>query len=221
MFGSKRYKKARKWKRDDGIGSDLRVRHRGTSRQESLQDALCEHGIAADHRKWHAARHLEPNLKLLADFQVSTTSMANHESTMLDLNGEGDVRPYDATTSVQEEEEGEHASEHDDSSSEDCQADESPAKKKKPLTAKQAAKLDPSTSTKLCEGCGKPSDVLIRCRKDDTEKWYLLCPGKCWKEASGGKVDGTAETPFYRYGGVWKNKKAATSGKKPKHVLSK
>lgn len=92
--------------------------------------------------------------------------------------------------------------------------------KKKPLTAKQAAKLDPSTSTKKCEQCGKPSDVLIRCRKDETEKWFLLCPGKCWKEASGGKVDGTKDTPWYRYGGVWKNKKAATSGKKPKHVPS-
>lgn len=165
--------------------------------------------------------YLESESKLLADVQAATTSMANHESTMTDLNGDGDVRLFDAATSVQEEEEGEHAPEHDGSSSEDHQADESPADKKKPLTAKQAAKLDPSTSTKLCEGCGKPNDVLIRCRRDDTETWYLLCPGKCWKEASGGKVDGTAETPFYRYGGVWKNKKAATSGKKPKHVLSK
>ncbi|KAI5454370.1 hypothetical protein NCC49_004425 [Naganishia albida] len=98
--------------------------------------------------------------------------------------------------------------------------DETITNKKKPLTAKQAAKLDPGTSTKKCEQCGKPSDVLIRCRKDETEKWFLLCPGKCWKEASGGKVDGTKDTPWYRYGGVWKNKKAATSGKKPKHVPS-
>lgn len=94
------------------------------------------------------------------------------------------------------------------------------ASNKKPLTAKQAAKVDPSTSTKICDQCGKPSDVLIRCQKDDTQKWFLLCPGKCWKEASGGKVDGTKDTPWYRYGGVWKNKKAAASGKKPKHVAS-
>lgn len=103
----------------------------------------------------------------------------------------------------------------------DEQPDESAnSAKKKPLTAKQAAKLDPSTSTKACDQCGKPSDVLIRCRKDESEKWFLLCPGNCWKDASGGKVDGTPDTPWYRYGGVWKNKKAATSGKKPKHVPS-
>lgn len=29
-------------------------------------------------------------------------------------------------------------------------------------------------------------------------------------------VDGDAEHPEYRYGGVWKNKKGAVSGKKPK-----
>jgi hypothetical protein len=35
-------------------------------------------------------------------------------------------------------------------------------------------------------------------------------------EASGGIVDGTKDRPDYRYGGVWKNKKGAVSGKKPK-----
>ena len=147
--------------------------------------------------------------------------MADHERTMTNPESDRDVRLFDASTSIHGEEEGGHGSEHGEISSEDDGTNLSSIKKKKPLTAKQAAKLDPGTSTKLCEGCGKPSDVLIRCRKDDTDKWYLLCPGKCWKEASGGKVDGTADTPFYRYGGVWKNKKAATSGKKPKHVPSK
>lgn len=146
--------------------------------------------------------------------------MATHgpTSTSTDSESDGDVRFPDAPRSTQGEDND--ASGHDEPSTGDRNAQEPSSSKKKPLTAKQAAKLDPSTSTKLCERCGKPSDVLIRCRKDETEKWFLLCPGKCWKEASGGKVDGTAETPFYRYGGVWKNKKAATSGKKPKHVPS-
>ncbi|KAJ9115227.1 hypothetical protein QFC20_001094 [Naganishia adeliensis] len=118
-----------------------------------------------------------------------------------------------------EDHQGNGHSLEDSAASKEDQSTENPtASKKKPLTAKQAAKLDPSTSTKKCEQCGKPSDVLIRCRKDETEKWFLLCPGTCWKEASGGKVDGTKDTPWYRYGGVWKNKKAATSGKKPKHT---
>jgi hypothetical protein len=142
--------------------------------------------------------------------------MATHESINADLDSDGDVRLFDAHPSMQGEDSGDSG--HEEPAADDQTAKDRSASKKKPLTAKQAAKLDPGTSTKLCEGCGKPSDVLIRCRKDETEKWFLLCPGRCWKEASGGKVDGTAETPFYRYGGVWKNKKAATSGKKPKHV---
>jgi hypothetical protein len=147
---------------------------------------------------------------------LSFLIMATPETINTDRQSDSDVRLSDAPPSTQGEDSSDSG--HEEPAAADQTAKERSSSKKKPLTAKQAAKLDPGTSTKLCEGCGKPSDVLIRCRKDETEKWFLLCPGKCWKEASGGKVDGTAETPFYRYGGVWKNKKAATSGKKPKHV---
>jgi hypothetical protein len=43
--------------------------------------------------------------------------------------------------------------------------------------------------------------------------------GACWQRASGGEVDGTRDTPHYRYGGLWKNHHAAMlsgRGKVPK-----
>ena len=40
-------------------------------------------------------------------------------------------------------------------------------------------------------------------------------------EASGGVVDGAQGKAHYRYGGVWKNKKGAVSGKKPKGKYNK
>lgn len=32
----------------------------------------------------------------------------------------------------------------------------------------------------------------------------MVC-GKCWHTVSGGIVDGDAQHPYYRYGGLWKN----------------
>ena len=43
-----------------------------------------------------------------------------------------------------------------------------------------------------------------------------MCTGKCWKQVSGGETDGTPDTPYYTYGGMWKNKVAGVSAKKPK-----
>ena len=74
----------------------------------------------------------------------------------------------------------------------------------------------PSAYQKACSLCQKPRDVLLRCRVDETEQWHSICTGKCWKDVSGGVVDGSEDYPFYKYGGVWKNKHAGTSGKKPK-----
>lgn len=61
-----------------------------------------------------------------------------------------------------------------------------------------------------------PKDVLVRCRTDESLQWYFVCTGKCWKEVSGGVVDGTADQPHYVYGGMWKNKHAGVSAKKKK-----
>ncbi|KAL8695189.1 MAG: hypothetical protein Q9224_003436 [Gallowayella concinna] len=74
----------------------------------------------------------------------------------------------------------------------------------------------PSAYRKSCDLCKKPRDVLIRCRIDDTLQWHFICTGQCWKEVSGGVVDGSEDRPHYVYGGMWKNKHAGVSAKKPK-----
>jgi len=75
---------------------------------------------------------------------------------------------------------------------------------------------DETQHRKPCTLCSTPRDVLIRCQIDDSGKWHLVCPGKCWTDVSGGVVDGDANHPYYRYGGAWKNKFAGVSAKKPK-----
>ena len=76
---------------------------------------------------------------------------------------------------------------------------------------------------KACTMCGTLRSVLIRCQIDETEKWHFICPGKCWQSVSGGFEDAKGhedEFPYYRYGGMWKNRHAdgATSAKKPRAV---
>ncbi|KAK3113938.1 hypothetical protein LTR53_008268 [Teratosphaeriaceae sp. CCFEE 6253] len=77
---------------------------------------------------------------------------------------------------------------------------------------------EPRDHRKPCTLCQKPRDVLIRCQIDETGKWHFVCPGSCWKQVSGGVVDGdTAEEhKWYKYGGMWKNKHEAVSAKMPK-----
>ncbi len=71
---------------------------------------------------------------------------------------------------------------------------------------------------KACTLCGKLCDVRVRCQIDETGKWHLVCPGKCWNEVSGGGIDGDKAEghEYYRYGGMWKNKHEAVSAKKPR-----
>lgn len=78
----------------------------------------------------------------------------------------------------------------------------------------------PSAYRKPCSLCEKPRDVLVRCRIDDTMQWNFVCPGSCWREVSGGVVDGTEDKPNYVYGGMWKNKHAGVSARKPKKKSS-
>jgi len=58
---------------------------------------------------------------------------------------------------------------------------------------------------KECTVCHKSVDLLIRCTIDATLEWNMVC-GKCWNSVSGGVVDGDADHPHYRYGGLWKNR---------------
>lgn len=76
----------------------------------------------------------------------------------------------------------------------------------------------PSSHRKTCDLCHGPKDVLVRCRIDETQKWHFVCTSKCWKEVSGGEIDGPSK-PDYKYGGMWKNKYAGVSAKKPKQKV--
>jgi hypothetical protein len=58
---------------------------------------------------------------------------------------------------------------------------------------------------KSCDVCQKPVNLLIRCTIDASGEWKMVC-GKCWHFVSGGVVDGDANHPHYRYGGLWKNR---------------
>ena len=69
---------------------------------------------------------------------------------------------------------------------------------------------DPSAGQKHCDMCGKSVNLLIRCKHEEGQvDWRMVC-GKCWNVASGGVVDGDVNHPHYRYGGLWKNRRAQT-----------
>jgi hypothetical protein len=70
-----------------------------------------------------------------------------------------------------------------------------------------------SNYSKPCTLCHTPKDVLIRCQIDETRKWHFVCTGRCWKEFSGGVVDGDGSNTWYRYGGMWKNRHIGVSAK--------
>ena len=57
--------------------------------------------------------------------------------------------------------------------------------------------------------CDTRVDLLVRCQVDSTKRWKMACGG-CWKTASGGVPDGDADHPHYRYGGLWKNRRAGS-----------
>ena len=82
-------------------------------------------------------------------------------------------------------------------------------------TTKNSSKRSksPSSYRKQCDLCHVPSNVLVRCRTDETLQWHFVCTSKCWKKVSGGEIDGP-DKPFYVYGGMWKNKHAGVSAAK-------
>ena len=82
--------------------------------------------------------------------------------------------------------------------------------KKAERRAQREGRGDPSAGQKPCDMCGKQVNLLIRCMYEEGQiDWKMVC-GKCWKVASGGVVDGDESHPHYRYGGLWKNRRAQT-----------
>ncbi|KAI7836220.1 hypothetical protein COHA_009901 [Chlorella ohadii] len=64
--------------------------------------------------------------------------------------------------------------------------------------------VDPDFGRKPCDLCSGLKDTLIRCQTDASGQWRMVC-GRCWRDLSGGVVDGDAAHPHYRYGGLWRN----------------
>ena len=80
--------------------------------------------------------------------------------------------------------------------------------KKAERRAQREGRGDPSAGQKQCDMCGKSVNLLVRCMyKKGQVDWEMVC-GKCWHQCSGGVVDGDANHPYYRYGGLWKNRRA-------------
>jgi len=93
-------------------------------------------------------------------------------------------------------------------------SDEEKAERKAAKKATKAAKrakregnAPDSVVQKPCDLCDRGRDLLIRCQIDETKSWKMVC-GKCWKDVSGGVVDGDKSHPHYTYGGLWKNRNA-------------
>ena len=83
-------------------------------------------------------------------------------------------------------------------------------RKKAERRAQREGRGDPSAGQKQCTICGKSVNLLIRCQIDESQTWHMSC-GKCWNVVSGGVVDGDDSHPHYRYGGLWKNRRAQTA----------
>lgn len=80
--------------------------------------------------------------------------------------------------------------------------------KKAERRAQREGRGNPSAGQKSCDMCSASVDLLIRCMYEEGQtEWKMVC-GKCWNIASGGVVDGDANHPHYRYGGLWKNRRA-------------
>ncbi len=79
-------------------------------------------------------------------------------------------------------------------------------RKKAERRANREGRGDKSVGQKNCDVCGKSVDLLIRCTIDESQQWKMVC-GSCWNGVSGGVVDGDANHPYYKYGGLWKNRK--------------
>ena len=82
-------------------------------------------------------------------------------------------------------------------------------RKKAERRAQREGRGDPTAGQKQCTLCAKSVNLLIRCQHDRSGEWAMVC-GRCWNEVSGGVVDGDDSHPYYRYGGLWKNRRAQT-----------
>ena len=85
------------------------------------------------------------------------------------------------------------------------------AKKARKATrrAEREGRGDPTAGQKPCDLCGKSVDLLVRCQYNGSSGEWRMVRGRCWNGTGGGVVDGDADHPEYRYGGLWKNRRRA------------
>jgi hypothetical protein len=87
-------------------------------------------------------------------------------------------------------------------------------KQKQERRLKREGNAAPDVGRKSCQICSTPVDMLIRCTIDETQQYKMIC-GSCWPSISGGIPDGNSKThPYYNYGGLWKNRNAASNSKR-------
>jgi hypothetical protein len=80
--------------------------------------------------------------------------------------------------------------------------------KKAERRAQRQGNGNPDAGKKPCDMCGEKVNLLIRCMHEQGQvDWSMVC-GTCWHKVSGGVPDGDASHPHYRYGGLWKNRRA-------------
>jgi hypothetical protein len=83
------------------------------------------------------------------------------------------------------------------------------AKQEKKVDTRDSSDCEVETGQKNCHLCSRSVNLLIRCSLTPKTHWVMVC-GKCWHlpSVANGVVDGDATNPDYRYGGLWKNRRA-------------
>ena len=179
----------------------------------------------ANQRQNQKARELDPSMALAANPSTEVLDVFSEERNLEVSEVDADL-PQDLLQEIRAASLGESSDNDeekmlndDDKLEPETEAIEDPVARKKAerKAAKKAKKAerraqregrgDPSVGQKPCDMCNKSVDLLIRCQTDETLQWKMVC-GKCWNKASGGVVDGDSKHPHYRYGGLWKNRRA-------------
>jgi len=135
-------------------------------------------------------------------FPLSTLQEALLEMNNDDNNDTGDVDDGNVNTIIQ----GGNGDIDDPVACRKAERKAMKKAKKAERRAQREGRGDPTAGQKQCDMCSKSVDMLIRCTYDESLQWKMVC-GKCWNTASGGVVDGDAKHPYYRYGGLWKNRR--------------
>lgn len=127
--------------------------------------------------------------------------------TKLEENGMKDGQVYKAAESALSEGEALEEGTERDAKSAARKERKAALKAMKRERRAQSPKDKADAKRKPCDKCNRSVDLLVRCRIDVSQKWFMLC-GRCWHSVSGGVPDGDSEHPHYKYGGLWKNRAA-------------